>query len=68
MPKLNGLNLLHEDTERFTDLDNLLTWLNLFMVVRFSLEPIFTTATGAFKKVSCFKIGQKRFKNNHLAL
>ena len=33
----------------------------------FKLEPIFDTAPAASKNEACFKSGQCRLKNNHLA-
>jgi hypothetical protein len=41
--------------------------LNLLMVVRFKLEPIFDTALAASKNEAQVKSGQNRPKNNHLA-
>ena len=49
-------------TERFTDLNKL----NLPMVVRIRLEPIFPTSPAASKNDACFKSGQNRLENNHL--
>jgi len=43
-------------------------WLNLLMVVWSWIKPIFANAFLAAKKnENCFKSGQKRIKNNHLA-
>ncbi len=40
--------------------------LNLLMVVK--LEPMFATAPAATRNDTCFKKGQNRLKNNHLAI
>jgi hypothetical protein len=54
---------LQHGTERFTDFD-MLSWV---MVLGFKLEPILDTSLAASKYDACFKSGQIRLENNHLA-
>jgi hypothetical protein len=43
-------------------------WLNLVMVVRFTLMPILSAVPAASKVDAAFNSGQKRLESNHLVL